>query len=128
MDETKAREDQTILVVEDNIDMLNLIGRILMEEGYRTILAADSTYGMAMLKESSPDLVMLDIRMPGMDGYAILQSIRQTSNVPVIMVTANWDTQAVQKSFDLGADDYIKKPFSPAELAARVKAKLRRPR
>ena len=116
----------TILVIEDNIDMLQLIGRIIMEEGLRVLLAQDSVYGLSLLKESNPDLVLLDIKMPEPDGFAALKSIREQSNIPIIMVTANWEQEAVEKALAMGADDYIKKPFRSAELIARIKAKLRR--
>ena len=114
----------TILVIEDNQDMLQLIGRILLSQGYRVILAVDSTYGIDLVKIAKPDLVLLDIMMPDPDGYTILKSIRQHSNVPVIMVTARWEKEAVQKALALDADSYLKKPFSPTELLILVKARL----
>ena len=124
----KQGSDNTpiILVIEDNILMLKLIGRILNMEGWRAILAADSRYGMAMMDETDPDLVRLDIRMPDIDGFETLKMIREKSNVPVIMVTANWDPDVTNKAFSMGADDYVRKPFSNAELVARIRAKLRR--
>jgi len=122
----RSQKTHTILVIEDNQDMLQLIGRILQSEGYGIVLAADGVYGLTMVREASPDLVLLDIMMPGPDGYMILESIRQHSNVPVIMVTAKREKEALIKAFDLGADDYVKKPFYPNVLLARVKAKLRR--
>jgi len=122
----RSQKDQTILVIEDDQDMLQLLRRVLESEGYRVILATDGVYGMTLLKEAKPDLVLLDIMMPGPDGYMTLSSIRQYSNVPVIMVTAKRDIESLQKTLTLGADDYIKKPFRPGELLARVKAKLRR--
>ena len=121
-----SQKTHTILVIEDHQDMLRLFGRIIESEGYRVILAADGVYGMTLLKEVNPDLVLLDIIMPGPDGYMTLDSIRQYSNVPVIMVTAKRETEAVQKALALGADDYMKKPVRPAELLARIKAKLKR--
>jgi len=122
----RSQKAQTILVIEDEQDMLQLLRRILESEGYRVILATDGVYGMTLLREAKPDLVLLDIMMPSPDGYMTLDSIRQCSNVPVIMVTAKRETEALQKALDLGADDYVKKPFRPAELLARVKTKLRR--
>ncbi len=122
----RSQKTETILVIEDNQDMLQLIGRILQSEGYRVILAADGVYGMDLARAAKPDLVLLDIMMPGPDGYTILESIRQYSNVPVIMVTAKWEKEAVQKASALGADGYVKKPFSPGELLFRVEAKLQR--
>ncbi len=122
----KSQKTHTILVIEDNQDMLQLIGRILQSEGYGVLLAADGVYGLTMLRKASPDLVLLDIMMPGPDGYSTLQSIRRYCNVPVIMVTAKWDKEAVQKASVLGADSYVKKPFSPGELLTVVEMHLQR--
>lgn len=121
----KARETHTILVIEDDPDMLRLLERILQSEGYQVALATNGNYGMTLLREATPDLVLLDIMMPGPDGYMTLGSIRECSNIPVIMVTAKREIEALQKAFDLQADDYVKKPFFPSELLARIKAKLR---
>ena len=121
-----SRETPTILIIEDDQNMLQLLSRILESEGYCVVLAQDGVSGMSLLREVKPDLVLLDIMMPGPDGYMILESIRQHSNVPVIMVTAKREKEALIKAFDLGADDYVKKPFYPNVLLARVKAKLRR--
>ena len=122
----RSQKTHKILVIEDHQDMLRLFGRILESEGYRVILATDGVYGMTLLREAKPVLVLLDIIMPGPDGYMTLGSIRQYSNVPVIMVTARRETEALQKALDLRADDYVEKSFRPAELLARVKTKLRR--
>ena len=124
----KSQKTHTILVIEDNQDMLQLLKRILEPEGYRVILSVNGACGMALLREAKPDLVLLDIMMPGPDGFMTLNSIRQYSNVPVIMVTAKRETEALQKALDLGADDYVQKPFRPAELLARIKVKLKRVR
>jgi len=122
----RSQKAQTILVIEDDQDMSQLLKRILEPEGYRVIVANDGVYGMSLLSEIKPDLVLLDIMMPGPDGIMTLNSIRQHSNVPVIMVTAKRETETLQRAMDLGADDYVKKPFRPDELLARIKAKLRR--
>ena len=122
----RSQKTKTILVIEDNQDMLQLLRRILEPEGYRVILATDGIYGTTLVKEVKPDLVLLDIMMPGPDGYMTLESIRKYSNVPVIMVTVKRETEALQKALVLGADDYVRKPFRPVELLARIKAKLRR--
>lgn len=122
----ESHNPYTILIIEDNQDMLQLLKRILEPEGYRVILATDGANGMILLRESKPDLVLLDIMMPGPDGFMTLNSIRQCSNVPVIIVTAKRETETLQRAIDLGADDYVKKPFRPGELLARIKAKLRR--
>ena len=122
----KPKKLQTILVIEDNQDMLQLLQRILETEGYRVLLATDGIYGMQVVREQKLDLILLDIMMPGPDGLATLESIRECSNAPVIMVSAKWEVETVHKALEIGADDYLKKPFSPIELLARVRAKLRR--
>ena len=122
----KSEKVQTILVVDDEPTMLRLLERILTSEGYNVLLAADGNYAMTLVKDSSPDLVLLDIVMSGPDGFMTLDMIRKHSAVPVIMVTARHNVESLQKAIELGADDYINKPFNPTELLARVHAKLRR--
>jgi len=122
----KLQKTHTILVIDDEPDMLQLFERILTSAGYRVIPAADGNYGLTLVKGTRPDLILLDIMMPGPNGFMVLDSIRKYSDVPVIMVTAKRETEALQKALDLGADDYVEKPFRPGELLARVKAKLRR--
>ena len=115
-----------IMVVDDNQDMLKIINRTLELEGYTVITASDGRAALALLEEHSPDLIILDIMMPETDGFQVLQLLRERSNVPVIMLTARREPLLVQKALLLGADDYIKKPFRPLVLVARVRAKLRR--
>jgi len=122
----KLQKTHTILVIDDEPDMLQLLERILTSEGYRVIPAADGNYGLTLVRGTRPDLILLDIMMPGLNGFMVLDSIRKYSDVPVIMVTAKRGTEALQKALDLGADDYVEKPFRPGELLARVRAKLRR--
>jgi len=122
----KSQKAQTILVIEDEQDMLQLLRRILESEGYSVILAVDGTYGMTLLRETKPGLVLLDIMMPGLDGFQVLDLIRQRSNVPVIMLTARREVTTVRDTLALGADDYVRKPFHTRELLARIRAKLRR--
>ncbi len=81
---------------------------------------------MDLLRETEPDMVLLDIMMPGPDGYQVLESIRQHSKVPIIMITGKRDKESLEQAMRLGADDYVRKPFRPSELVARVRAKLRR--
>jgi len=116
----------TILVIDDEPDMLSLIKRILKPEGYDVLSAADSVCGLSLLKQVKPNLILLDIMMPGPNGFDILERIRQSFDIPVIMVTATRDQGALEKAFNSGADDYIRKPFRPAELVARIATKLRR--
>ncbi|MFC1920333.1 response regulator transcription factor [Chloroflexota bacterium] len=115
-----------ILVIEDAEDMLQLLQRILTNEGFQVRLAADGVYGITILREESPDLVLLDIMMPGPDGLTVLDRIREYSNIPVIMLTGKHDAETIKKSIDLGADDFVRKPFRPTELVARINTKLRR--
>ena len=122
----KLQKTHTILVIDDEPDTLQLLERILTSEGYRVILAADGNYGLTLVRGTRPDLILLDIMMPGPNGFMVLDSIRKYSDVPVIMITGKRETEALQKALDLGADDYMEKPFRPGELLARVKAKLRR--
>jgi len=122
----KPRTIKTILVIDDEPDMLHLLERILTAEGYRVILASDGNYGLTLMKDTNPDLVLLDIMMPGPDGFVVLDAIRKYSDTPVIVVTAKRDVESIQETLALGADDYIRKPFSPVELVARIHAKLRR--
>lgn len=96
--------------------MLQLLKRTLEIEEYDVRLAADGVYGMSLLRENEPDLVLLDIMMPGPDGYQVLDSIRHCSEVPVIMVTAKAEVDSVKNALALGADDYIRKPFRPKAL------------
>jgi DNA-binding response OmpR family regulator len=117
---------KSILAIDDNPHILKLLERTLKPEGYHVIVAADGAYGMTLLKESKPDLVLLDIGMPGPDGYMVLERIRRCSDVPVIMLTGALGTESAQKCLNLGADDYVRKPFYPKELSARIRVKLRR--
>jgi len=117
-----------IMVVDDDPEMLKIINRTLELEGYAVSTATDGRTALALLEERSPDLVILDIIMPELDGFQILKLLRERTNVPVIMLTARHEPILVQKALGLGADDYIKKPFRPIVLIARIRAKLRRVR
>jgi DNA-binding response OmpR family regulator len=118
--------EKLILVVDDEPLMVTLVEKILVEEGYKVITAGDGVYAMSLVREYNPDLILMDIRMPGPDGILTLQRLRDISQVPVIMVTGMGGDELVEQSIDSGADDFIRKPFKPKELVARVKAKLRR--
>ena len=117
---------QLILAVDDEPDILRLLNRILESAGYDVALATNGALALDLLEKSHPDLVLLDIRMPELDGFQVLGLIRQRSAVPVIMLTANRDVTAVRDALGLGADDYVRKPFRTPELLARIRAKLRR--
>lgn len=115
-----------IMVVDDDQDTLKIINRALELEGYTVITASDGRAALALLEEHSPDLIILDVIMPELDGFQVLKLLRARSNVPIIMLTARGEPLLVQKALALGADDYVTKPFRPLVLMARVRAKLRR--
>jgi len=115
-----------ILVVDDEEPMRKLLRVNLSVEGYDVITASDGSSALELLEEYKPELVILDIMMPGLDGFQVLDLIRKRSNVPVIMVTARGEVTSLRDALVLGADDYVRKPFSVRELVARVRAKLRR--
>lgn len=120
------KKHQSIMVIDDDPLMLQLLKRTFEMEGYDAILAADGASAMMLMRDCKPDLIILDIMMPGPDGYMVLENIRQNYDIPVIMVTGKRDVTSLQKALALGADDYVKKPFFPKELVARIRAKLRR--
>lgn len=115
-----------IMVVDDDQEMLRMLERILELEGYSVTKAADGGSALALIEDCEPELVILDIMMPGLDGYQVLDSIRQRSDVPVVMLTAKCEVNSLMRALVLGADDYVKKPFRPPELVARIHAKIRR--
>ena len=118
---------ETILVVDDDVRMLRLMARTLELENYRVLKASTGEEALDIFfVEDNPDLVLLDVLMPGIDGCTVCRRIREFSQVPVIMVTAKGNDEEKVEGLDAGADDYITKPFSTKELTARVKAVLRR--
>ncbi len=118
----------TILVVDDEANLRNLVEAYLKAEGYTVYLAADGPGGLEAFRQGQPDLVVLDVMLPGMDGLEVLQHIRRESDAYVLMLTARSEETDRIVGLTVGADDYLTKPFSPRELVARVKAILRRPR
>lgn len=118
--------DATILIVEDEKNINEVLAFTFQKEGYKTLSAYDGTTGVEMALKEKPSLVLLDINLPGMDGMDACKEIRKTSNVPIIMLTAREDEVDKIVGLELGADDYITKPYSARELSARVKALLRR--
>ncbi len=115
-----------IMVVDDDEAILRLLTRTLEPEGYRVVPVADGQSALALMEECQPDLLILDIMMPGLNGLQVLSRLRQRSDVPVIMLTAKQEDTVVQAALIAGADDYVKKPFHTKELLARIRAKLRR--
>lgn len=115
-----------VLVVDDDVRMLRMVRRILELESYRIIIAGNAEAALDVFDSENPDMVLLDVMMPGMDGYTACQRIREFSQIPIIMVTARSIDEEKVRGLDSGADDYITKPFSASELTARVRAVLRR--
>jgi DNA-binding response OmpR family regulator len=117
---------KTVLVVDDEPIVREVVVRYLEREGYRTLEAADGTRARELLEQESPSLVVLDLMLPGTDGLSLCRWIRGRSDLPVIMVTARGEETDRIVGLELGADDYVTKPFSPRELAARVRTVIRR--
>lgn len=116
----------TILIVDDEIRNRRVLEALLAPEGYRTLGAANGEEALASVAQSAPDLILLDVMMPGMEGFEVLRQLRRRSAVPVIMLTARTEHGDRIEGLNAGADDYLPKPFSPDELLARIQAVLRR--
>ncbi len=116
----------TILVADDDPQLLRLMTRNLQLEGYEVIAASDGQQALERIEVQVPDLILLDVMMPRLDGFSVCQRVREFSAVPIIIVTARGQDQDKVQGLDLGADDYLTKPFSVDELLARVRAVLRR--
>ena len=117
---------QNILIADDNADITNVLAAYTTKEGYNPIIATDGEEALKLFEENSPVAVLLDVMMPKMDGYEVCRKIRAKSNVPIILVTARGEGFEKIMGLDIGADDYIVKPFSPSEVMARLRAVLRR--
>ena len=115
-----------VLVVDDDVKTVELVKLYLNRDGYKVLAAYDGTEALRLAREKHPDLIILDLMLPGIDGLQVCRTIRNESDVPIIMLTARTTEQDRLAGLDLGADDYVAKPFSPRELAARVRAVLRR--
>ena len=115
-----------VVVVDDDPEILKLVSLSLRLEGFRATTTADSSEAVQLVRDEQPALVLLDIMMPGTDGFRVCQQIREFSEVPIIILTARDDVNEITRGLDLGADDYVVKPFNVNELAARVKAVLHR--
>ena len=116
----------TVLIVEDDPDTVQLMRLYLGRDGHKVVTAADGHEGLRLAREAHPDIVVLDLMLPGLDGMELCRTLREESAVPIVMVTARVGEEDRLAGLDLGADDYVTKPFSPRELAARVRAVLRR--
>lgn len=116
----------TVLVIDDSRPMVDLISNALSQDGYDILTANDGPEGLRQMYQGRPDLIILDINMPTMDGWTVCQRIREVSNIPILMLTARSDPDEIIKGLDMGADDYILKPFQITVLMARVRSNLRR--
>ncbi|MFB2557344.1 MtrAB system response regulator MtrA [Herbiconiux liangxiaofengii] len=117
--------DPRILVVDDDTALAEMIGIVLRAEGFDPVFCADGGEALAAFRDAKPDLVLLDLMLPGMDGIEVCGLIRAESGTPIIMLTARTDTSDVVKGLESGADDYVVKPFNPKELVARIRTRLR---
>jgi two-component system, OmpR family, response regulator MtrA len=115
-----------VLVVDDDTALAEMLGIVLRGEGFDTSFCADGAQALEAFRSSRPDLVLLDVMLPGRDGIEVCRQIRAESGVPIVMLTAKTDTVDVVLGLESGADDYVVKPFKPKELVARVRARLRR--
>jgi len=118
----------SVLVVDDDIRVLRMLQRMLELEGYQVLTASSGVAALDIFDEKTPELVLLDIMLPDIDGYTVCQNIHEFSQIPIIMITAKDSDEEKVQGLDAGADDYVTKPFSANELVARVRAVLRRTR
>ena len=116
----------TVLIVEDNPHTVELVSLYLRQDGYSVLSAMDGIAGLELFREHNPDLVVLDLMLPKLDGLEVCRRMRAESEVPIIMLTARVEEEDRVAGLEMGADDYVTKPFSPRELAARIRAVLRR--
>ena len=117
---------KTIMVVDDEKRLVSLVESYLSQEGYRVVTAHNGKDALAVARREKPDLIVLDVMMPEMDGYEFLRKHRADNNTPIILLTARVDDEEKVIGLEVGADDYMTKPFRPRELVARVRAVLRR--
>ncbi|MFT3900770.1 MAG: MtrAB system response regulator MtrA [Gordonia sp. (in: high G+C Gram-positive bacteria)] len=122
MDRMKPR----VLVVDDDAALAEMLTIVLRGEGFEPFHVADGAQALTAVRETRPDLVLLDLMLPGMNGIDVCRAVRQESGVPIVMLTAKTDTVDVVLGLESGADDYMVKPFKPKELVARIRARLRR--
>ena len=119
-------DNALILIIEDEPEIVEILETYFIREGFRTISAANGAIGLAHHQRLKPDLVVLDVKLPGQDGYEVLAAIRRTSDTPVIMATALAEDLDKLQALRIGADDYVVKPYNPLEVVARARAVLRR--
>lgn len=115
-----------VLIVDDNEQITSILAEYAQKEGYMPIVATDGEEALQKFKNENPDILLLDVMMPKIDGFSVCRQIRKSSNVPIIMITARGEDFEKIMGLEIGADDYIVKPFSPGEVMARIKAIMRR--
>src|SRR5687767_10398736 len=123
---SQTRSGRPILIVDDDQKIVHLVRTYLEREGFRVVTAADGLAAIAAAREHQPQLVVLDLMLPGLDGFAVMRAVRASAAVPILMLSARGNTADRIAGIATGADDYLPKPFSPAELVVRVQAILRR--
>ncbi|MDQ1648118.1 MAG: two-component system, OmpR family, response regulator MtrA [Frankiaceae bacterium] len=121
-----TQSTQRVLVVDDDASLSEMLGIVLRSEGFEPLFESDGRAAVATFRQSRPDLVLLDLMLPGLGGLEVCRELRRESGVPIVMLTARGDTEDIVRGLECGADDYVVKPFKPAELVARVRARLRR--
>jgi two-component system response regulator MtrA len=126
LEEVVTQSSQRVLVVDDDASLSEMLGIVLRSEGFEPLFESDGRAAVATFRQAQPDLVLLDLMLPGLGGLEVCQAIRRESGVPIVMLTARGDTEDIVRGLECGADDYVVKPFKPAELVARVRARLRR--
>ncbi len=120
------QQTSVILVVDDDPGILKLVRMQLSEDGFRVLTAGSGEESLQVIEEQRPDLILLDVMLPGMSGYEVMRAVRERSATPIVMLTARANDVDKVLGLEMGADDYVVKPFSPEELSARVRAVLRR--
>src|SRR5437868_1944931 len=123
---TTPMSGETILIVDDEPTIVEVVGLYLQREGFRVLTAADGISALALVEQQRPDLVVLDLMLPGLGGLEVTRRLRASGALPIIMLTARGEEADRVVGLELGADDYVTKPFSSRELVARIKAVLRR--
>lgn len=120
-------EDKKIMIVDDEIDLLEMIHHVLIKHGFQDVLTASTgAQALALFQNESPDIIILDVMLPDIDGFSLLRKFREKSAIPIIMLTAKGEADDRFNGFELGADDYIIKPFLPKELVLRIQAIIKR--
>lgn len=125
-DQADRQEPLKILIADDDSDLLDILAYLLRREGFTVVTARDGREALGRVAAEDPDLVVLDVRMPEVDGFEVCRTLRQESSIPIIMLTSRDDDEDIVYGLDMGADDYVTKPYSPRELIARIKALARR--